>query len=142
MRRSLLVACLVIAPFMTLQAQSFQLTCKSSSSTTVRVVPDFHEVFIDFQKGSQPAGAGGANLAPGSCSWGDRAMRPEESGVLCAKAIFNYEVIFTRTGTPRYSFVQTYISRMQQDGQVLTFLVHGEFTTAHVQNCLIIDQVL
>jgi hypothetical protein len=140
MRRILLLACLVIAPYTTSQAQSFPLTCKGSSSTTVRVVPDVHEVFINFQKGSQPAG-GGANLAPGSCSWADRGMGPSESPVLCAKQIFNYQVVLPgATGTPRYSFVQPYISRMQQDGQILTFQVHGEFTTEHVENCLVIDR--
>lgn len=140
MQRTLLLACLMIALGVASQAQSFPLTCKGSSSVTLDLVPDAHEVFIHFQKGNQPAGPNGANLAPGVCSWGDRGMRPAESSALCAKQIFNYRVFLPGSGAPRYNFVQGYINRMQQDGQVLTFMVHGEFTTDHAENCLVIDQ--
>jgi hypothetical protein len=140
MRKTFLLACVTVLLGISSQAQSFPLICKGSSSTFVRVVPDFHEVFINFQKGNGPAGPNGANLAPGTCSWTDRGMRPAESSVLCAKQIFNYEVGFTETGAPHYIFVQGYISRMQQNGQILTLMVHGEFTTEHVENCLVIDR--
>jgi len=144
MCRTLLLACLAVALSETLQAQadSFPLTCKGSSSTTVAVVPDVHEVLIYFQKSRQPAGSGGANLAPGFCSWADRGMGDAESNVICAPNVFNYRVMLPGGGTPRYSFdSQTYINRMQQEGQILTFMVHGQFTTERVENCLVIDRV-
>lgn len=140
MQRILLLACLVITLGMASQAQSFPLICKGSSTITLGLVPDVHEVFIYFQKGSQPAGPNGANLAPGVCSWSDRGMRPTESNVMCAKQIFNYRVMLRGREAPRYDFVQGYLNRMQQDGQVLMFMVHGEFTTDHSENCLVIDQ--
>jgi hypothetical protein len=59
--------------------QSYPMTCRGGGKLTI-VNDGSNGVRIKFQPGK---GAAPAGLAPGQCTWSDRALRPGEPNTIC-----------------------------------------------------------
>lgn len=61
-----------------LTQQSYPLVCRGGGSLVTGAAPGEQNIGFTFVRGTKPAGATGEGLAPGECSWADRAMYSNE----------------------------------------------------------------
>ena len=101
--------------------QSFPLACRGGDSMEFLYMGALNEVHVTFKRGTRPGSAG---VVPGTCTWMDRGIGPNEPSTFCHR-VDRFNVSWKAGGEVRIS---------SAEGAYLTRLMRGQTSTLEAFN--------
>jgi hypothetical protein len=105
---------------------TFPLDCRGGGQLSLHFAQLEHTLYVRFQPAPGPAGAG---LAPGQCSWLDRAFRPGEPFQICDRGITDLNMWWGDNPTIALQQSSTrgwYLDYIRNSQAVVRFNVYNE----------------
>jgi hypothetical protein len=131
--RAVLLVPFLLLPFLLTSspaqaAATFPLDCRGGGKLSLHFAQVDETLYIRFQPAPGPSGAG---LAPGQCSWVDRAFRPGEPGQICDRGVTDLNLWWGDNPTIALQQSNTrgwYLDYIRNPQAVVRFNVYNEGT--------------
>jgi hypothetical protein len=127
---ALIAGLLMLTPPSARAQGTFPLQCRGGGQVNMVYDSDAKTVFVRFRPAPGPAGNG---LAPGQCSWLDRAFRSGEPWQICSRDITKAKFFWGLGGRYTVWFPEAeYVYNMLYDQFLVTVNVYNEGQCMHV----------
>jgi len=108
---------------------TFPLQCRGGGQANMKYDSAERTIYARFRPAPGPAGNG---LAPGQCSWLDRAFRPGEPGQICQRNITVINFFWGPSGNTLFAPEAEWVYNMPHQNLVTTVNVYNEGTCMRV----------